>query len=65
MCLAKSVTLDRFPLIVKTTIPTVVDYPMHARGTTFVENLVRVIYKNDILERIKGGLALAREFMGR
>ncbi|CAB4484181.1 Aldedh-domain-containing protein [Rhizophagus irregularis] len=52
LCLMKSVTTDRIPFF-KTSIPRVLDYPMHSNGSSFVSNLVILLYDNSLIDKIK------------
>ncbi|CAG8454984.1 9445_t:CDS:2 [Cetraspora pellucida] len=52
-CLMKSITLDRFPWLLQTSIPKMLDYPIHFCGSMFVSNLVKAVYENRLLYKVK------------
>ncbi|CAG8687373.1 5064_t:CDS:2, partial [Racocetra fulgida] len=57
-CLMKSITLDRFPWLIQTSIPKMLDYPVHFCGPMFVSNLVKTVYENRLLDKVKGIIKL-------
>ncbi|RUP47288.1 Aldehyde/histidinol dehydrogenase [Jimgerdemannia flammicorona] len=61
LCVPKAVTIDKISFI-KTSIPPPVDYPIKkaAKGYGFVKELVRFAYAPQIMEKVKGGLGLAK-----
>ncbi|RIA93917.1 Aldehyde/histidinol dehydrogenase [Glomus cerebriforme] len=61
LCLMKSVTTDRFPLFFKTSIPRVVDYPMHPNGSSFISHLVILLYVNSLMEKMKAVTGLIKD----
>ncbi|CAG8551149.1 4837_t:CDS:2 [Diversispora eburnea] len=59
-CLMKSITFDRFPSIIKTNIPQLLTYPISTNGSMFVNNLIKVIYENNWLNKVKAILELIK-----
>ena len=59
MCLAKSVTVDRFPGV-RTNIPPLLQYPLSKNSFNFVEALCTTLYGMSIPERLWGVLNLAK-----
>ncbi|RHZ89435.1 hypothetical protein Glove_14g33 [Diversispora epigaea] len=59
-CLMKSITLDRFSSIIQTNIPQLLTYPISTNGSMFVNNLIKVIYENNWLNRVKAILELIK-----
>ncbi|GBC03455.1 hypothetical protein RclHR1_05130007 [Rhizophagus clarus] len=52
LCLMKSVTTDKIRFF-KTSIPRVLDYPMQSNGSSFVSNLVTLLYDNSLIDKMK------------
>lgn len=57
-CLLRAVTTDRFPLV-RTTIPGPLQYPLSSSGFGFCDALVRLMYGDGLLARLRAGLRLA------
>ncbi|CAG8447058.1 8594_t:CDS:2 [Scutellospora calospora] len=57
-CLMKSITLDRFPWLLQTSLPKILNYPISFGGSTFVSNLIKVVYENRLIDKLKGGIKL-------
>ncbi|CAJ0625717.1 5850_t:CDS:2 [Entrophospora sp. SA101] len=64
LCLKKSITLDKYPKFITTTIPRVVNYPLSTNSSIFVSSLVKTIYEIKISDKVKGLVALLRNFLG-
>lgn len=64
LCVPKAVTTDRIPGV-KTPIPPILDYPIKsgAKGWTFVQGLVNLIYNPEITAKVNAGLDLAKANM--
>jgi hypothetical protein len=59
LCLMKSITTDRIPFF-KTSIPRVLDYPMHSDGSSFISNLVILLYDNSLIDKMKAIMGLIK-----
>lgn len=61
LCVPKAITTDRIPGV-KTPIPPILDYPIKsgAKGWTFVQGLVNLIYNPEIPAKLNAGLDLAK-----
>ncbi|RKP08368.1 Aldehyde/histidinol dehydrogenase [Thamnocephalis sphaerospora] len=60
-CLVRSMTVDRFPSLVQTGIPPVLQYPTRGAATAaaFCGKLVRMVYADSWLEKARSALGLA------
>ncbi|KAF8638823.1 hypothetical protein AX17_001881 [Amanita inopinata Kibby_2008] len=58
----KAIIVDRFPSIIQTSIPKVLDYPLRSlyNSWDFLSNLVRFLYGDGWRARIRGLVALSR-----
>ncbi|KAF8464975.1 Aldehyde/histidinol dehydrogenase [Gautieria morchelliformis] len=58
----KAITVDRWPWLINTTIPAVLDYPIASlvQSWEFVSGLVALLYADAWMERMQGFLRLAR-----
>ncbi|CAG8459724.1 11902_t:CDS:2 [Acaulospora colombiana] len=59
-CLMKSIALDRYPSLIRTTIPQILNYPISTNGSMFVNNLIEVIYGNSLTDKIKAGIKMIK-----
>lgn len=59
LCVPKSVAEDRFPRLLKTEIPSLLQYPVSSHSFAFVTSLVKFFYSPGIMQRIKAALNLA------
>ncbi|CAG8478742.1 6507_t:CDS:2 [Acaulospora morrowiae] len=57
-CLMKSVALDRYPSLIQTTIPQALNYPISTNGSMFVNSLIRAIYGNSLVDKIKASITM-------
>lgn len=61
LCLERSILIDRFPSLIRTSIPPPIDYPIDKnKGLPFVTSLVQLFYSESLIEKVKGILGLIK-----
>lgn len=58
LCVPKSVAEDRFPWLMRSTIPPTWQYPVQANGFQFGEALVTMFYGPSLVHKVRGLVAL-------
>lgn len=55
LCLERSIVVDKFPSLVRTSIPPPIQYPIDmVKGFPFMESLAQLFYNESIIGKIKG-----------
>jgi acyl-CoA reductase-like NAD-dependent aldehyde dehydrogenase len=61
LCVQRSILIDRFSSIIRTSIPPVIDYPINKqKGLPFVVSLTKFFYSERLIEKVKGIIGLIK-----
>lgn len=61
LCVQRSILTDRFPTLIKTSIPKPIDYPVNPqKGIPFIESLIQLFYSESIIDKCKGIIGLIK-----
>ena len=57
----KTLVTDRFPFMV--TPPAFMNYPVHRNAHMITEDMIRIIYENGIVNKVKASISIVKRFM--
>jgi hypothetical protein len=61
LCLERSIVVDKFPFLVRTSLPPPMQYPIDVvKGFPFAESLVQLFYNESIVGKMKGIFGLIK-----